>query len=226
VAIRRYGQNWDISKSGDIPMHYPTHSLGGFLSVMNSHITQVSAFGQQIPGDDWHRADTISGNVFGNETALFQLANGATARLSEYRKIGFTGEERFRLFGTEGSFVNEVTGMAWVTKDGHQDLNLEEMRDRLPEEIEQGFLKLKDSNIYGGHGGSHAYLVHEFVDTVKNNRLSAINAWEAARYFAPHKSAIKGGELMDVPDWGDPPGSIGTEPRLNSSRKQTSTQIV
>jgi len=209
VAQRRYGKDWDLSKSGDIPMHYPTHSIGGFLSVMNTRITKVACFGQEIPGDDWHRKDTISGNTFGNETALCRLANGATARVCEYRKIGIGGE-RFRLFGTEGTFTNEVTGMAWCDKKGHEELKIEDMRDPLLEEVEQEFMSLQDTNIYGGHGGSHPFLVHEFVDTVKNNRLSAINAWEAVRYFAPgvmaHKSALKGGELLEVPDWGEAPG--------------------
>ena len=60
-----------------------------------------------------------------------------------------------------------------------------------------------------GHGGSHPYLVHEFVDAVANNRQPAINIWEASRYMVmgvmAHKSALRDGETMDVPDWGDAP---------------------
>jgi hypothetical protein len=62
---------------------------------------------------------------------------------------------------------------------------------------------------YGGHGGSHPYLVHEFVSAVAANRLPAINAWEAVRYMAAgvmaHQSALRDGELLAVPDWGDAP---------------------
>ena len=61
-----------------------------------------------------------------------------------------------------------------------------------------------------GHGGSHPYLVHEFVDAVANRRQPAINIWEAARYMAmgvaAHQSALKDGETLAVPDWGDAPG--------------------
>jgi len=63
-------------------------------------------------------------------------------------------------------------------------------------------------DFYGGHGGSHAYLAHEFVDAVAHGRLPAINAWEAARYMAAgataHKSALRDGEWLSVPDWGEP----------------------
>jgi hypothetical protein len=62
---------------------------------------------------------------------------------------------------------------------------------------------------YGGHGGSHAYLVHEFCDAVANDRVPAVNVWEAVRYMAAgvmaHKSALAVGEILEVPDWGDPP---------------------
>ena len=56
-----------------------------------------------------------------------------------------------------------------------------------------------------------AYLVNEFVRACVDNRMPAVNAWEAARYVAAgvmaHKSALKGGELLKVPDWGDAPGN-------------------
>ena len=60
-----------------------------------------------------------------------------------------------------------------------------------------------------GHGGSHPYLVHEFVDAVANHRQPLTNIWEAARYMAmgvtAHQSALQGGERLPVPDWGDAP---------------------
>jgi hypothetical protein len=47
------------------------------------------------------------------------------------------------------------------------------------------------------------------VTSVAEDRQPAINVWEAVRYMAPgvmaHKSALAGGEVLEVPDWGDPP---------------------
>ena len=61
----------------------------------------------------------------------------------------------------------------------------------------------------GGHGGSHAYLVHEFVDAVNRQRLPRVNVWEAVRYCAPgfvaHQSALRDGEVLPIPDWGGAP---------------------
>jgi predicted dehydrogenase len=211
VARSRMGGRLDASKVGDPPMHYPTHSIGGLLSVMKAHMTEVSAFGYEYPGDDWHRRDTVSGNVFGNETALFRLSNGGVARICEYRRIGHRGYEGFSLFGTEGSFVEGPGGCHWVTKHGPAPLTTEQMRDPLPAEVLEAYSRRGAGahDVYGGHGGSHAYLAHEFVQSVATGRRPAVNAWEAARYFVPgvmaHKSALRGGELLKVPDFGDPP---------------------
>lgn len=50
---------------------------------------------------------------------------------------------------------------------------------------------------------------HEFVDAITHNRTPAINVWAAVRYMAAgvmaHKSALRDGELLDVPDWDDAP---------------------
>lgn len=214
VSRQRWGDAWDESKSGDIPMHYPTHSLGGFLSVMPAHATHVSALGFHDPDDDWHRADTESGNVFGNETALLRLSNGATATLKEYRRIG-AGHEGFRLMGTHGVFDDSLGLCRWTSHEEPPGAPLteDEMRDPLPPDVAAAFTNARGVLELGGHSGSHAYLVHEFVESVAHSRLPAINAWQAVRYLAPgimaHKSALRGGELLPVPDWGEPPTARG-----------------
>ncbi len=182
------------------PMHYPTHSVSGPVCVMGAHAVKVCAWGQKDEtGDDYF------GDSFANEIALFHMSNGATMRVGECRQIGHTGEEMFRLFGTDGSFREGN----WVTKGSWTKLTVDEMRDPLPEEVTAAYEAGLGDGVYGGHGGSHAYLVNEFVDAVAHDRTPAINVWEAVRYMAPgvmaHKSALAGGELLDVPDWGDPP---------------------
>ncbi len=93
-----------------------------------------------------------------------------------------------------------VEKAAAADKQGKQAVDPPAKHEYLPEPLA--------SNL-GGHGGSHAYLVHEFVDSVNRQRLPRINVWEAVRYCAPgfiaHKSALMGGRLLKVPDWGDAP---------------------
>jgi predicted dehydrogenase len=182
------------------PMHYPTHSTSGPMSVMNAHAVKVSCWGY----------DTRSGDAaFGspsNETTLFHMSNGSTMRIREYREIGMPCTETFRVYGTQAAFED----FFWVDKHRRYPLKEQEMRDPLPEEVEKAWRGIpRDSEAYGGHGGSHPYLVHEFVSAVAAQRVPAINIYEAVRYMAAgvvaHQSAQKDGEVLKVPDWGDAP---------------------
>lgn len=59
------------------------------------------------------------------------------------------------------------------------------------------------------HFASHPFLVDDFCRAVVDGKLPPNNAWDAARYMIPglvaHQSALKGGELMDIPDLGEAP---------------------
>ena len=160
-----------------------------------------------------------------NETALFKMSNGATVRICEFREVAgsIADGETFRVLGTDGTYAENV----WkenFRRDGNPAKALEktkmtdaEMRDPLPPEVVEAFKKVAnpdaspddDFTPTGGHGGSHPYLVHEFVDAVAHDRVPAVNVWEATRYMAmgvmAHQSALRDGETMDVPDWGDAP---------------------
>jgi hypothetical protein len=195
------------------PMHYPTHSTSGPVCVMNAHAVKVSAFPYFSKfRDDWHGAAPA------NETALFKMSNDAHVRICEYREIGLRGREIFRIYGAQGSFENDT----WCDKYSSTPVDISSMRDTLPKEVASAFASEYHSGIdpdtlseqelhdfLGGHGGSHAYLVHEFVSAVVEDRQPAINIWEASRYMVmgvmAHKSALRDGETLDVPDFGDAP---------------------
>jgi hypothetical protein len=130
------------------------------------------------------------------------MSNGATARICEFRRVGHPGAVRFSLFGTEGSFERSLAGAAWATKHGHEAVTPPTQHEPLPPSL----LPYTER----GHSGAEAYLMHEFVDSVHRQRLPRINVWEAVRYCAPglvaHESALRDGELLKIPDWGDAPG--------------------
>jgi predicted dehydrogenase len=186
------------------PMHYPTHSTSGPISVMGAHAERVCAWGYANRDSDPY----FAGTAYSNETALFYMSNGATMRICEFREIGVPGREIFRVYGTDASFENDT----WTDNQSRQPLTVEEMRDPLSDPVVEAFrASAGGERFLGGHGGSHAYLVHEFVDAVAHGRVPAINVWEAVRYMAAgamaHKSALRDGEVLRVPDWGDAPSS-------------------
>lgn len=203
VWRNRWGDDWGPDKRGSIPMHYPTHATASMVSIMGAHAESVSALGYHKPGEDWYFADSYWGNPYGNEVALYRMSNGAIVRHCEFRRIGHPERESFRLFGTEASFLSDVSGARWTTREGWEPVDLSGEREPLPASL---------ASDLGGHGGSHAYLVHEFVDACNRQRLPRIHVWEAVRYLAPgivaHQSALRDGERLPVPDWGDPPEDV------------------
>jgi len=190
-----------IKEGGNAPFHYPTHSFSAPISITGAHVTKLSALGYIYPNDNYFRKDSVTKNIFCNELALCRLSNGAMITVREYRRCQRTENEGItRVIGTKSELLREYSGWKLITKDDVKDVDVSQYRDPLPEPL--------DSEL-GGHGGSHSYLVHEFVDSCSSDRIPKINAWEAVRYVVPgiiaHKSALKSGQLMKVPDWGDAP---------------------
>jgi predicted dehydrogenase len=63
------------------------------------------------------------------------------------------------------------------------------------------------AGLTNGHQGSHQFLVDDFVKgCLAQNQTLPNNVWEAARAVLPgliaHESACRGGELLEVPDFG------------------------
>lgn len=93
-------------------------------------------------------------------------------------------------------------GMELVTAQDGTHLGVSPLHpvERLPKE----FIGLPN-----GHAGSHQFLVDDFVKACSEEKIPPNNVWQAARYAIPgivaHESAVRGGSLMGIPDFGDPP---------------------
>jgi predicted dehydrogenase len=221
VEWRRYA-NWP-------PLTYPTHSVSMVVSVTGAHATHVSSMGvvDRHPDGLFRGDDQAYDNHFSNETMLCRMSDGSVARFNEFRRIGHPETVRMRMYGTEASYEQQTGSEVWMTRDGpHEDLVEELACKGVPADPENPHdtdsifkgvssvhpvhrLPREFIRLPSGHAGSHQFLVHEFVTACVNNSIPPINVWDAARYVLPgligHQSALKGGELMEVPDFGDAP---------------------
>jgi len=61
----------------------------------------------------------------------------------------------------------------------------------------------------GGEWGTNYFMINEFVRACATGEKPPNNVWQAARYTIPgivaHESAVRGGELLTIPDFGDGP---------------------
>jgi predicted dehydrogenase len=232
VAKWRGGERW-LETAGSPPMHYPTHSTSQIVSVTGARMTHVSCQGFVDEHEDgiYQPEANRWGNPFSNETALFRMSDGSCCRVNEFRRCGHPGTVRMTMLGTEASFEQNAAGALWLTKRGREPLDdLLACRD-LPAQPSGGMERVTAADgthrgvsplhpvgrlpreflgLPNGHAGSHQFLVDDFVRACATGKIPPNNVWQAARYAIPgivaHESAVRGGELLAVPDLGDAPG--------------------
>ena len=177
-------------------------------------------------------------NDFSNASALFELSDGGAMRINEMRRVGYPShlrESRFRFFGTEASFEQLAHVSVWQDKEEVHDVSeqleatatksvddpsLAHVAPALRAAFMSGHAPIHDverlpaefHGVPSGHEGSHHFLVDDFVTAACNGTLPGVNAWTAARFTLPgivaHRSALGGGERLQIPDFGDAPDSL------------------
>ena len=224
IAKRRGGENW-LRYAGKPPMYYPTHSIGFVVSVTDARMTHVSCHGVVDPYTEdqiYVAANNEYRNVFSNQSALFKMSDGSSTRINEFRRIGHPGTVRMSLYGTRASFEHHVAGASWLTKDRKATEKLDDVLASKGVTTDAGTfaglsqvhdvarLPAEFAGQASGHSGSHAFLVDDFVQACRTGEHPPIDVWQAARYCVPglvaHQSATRGGELLEVPDFGERPG--------------------
>jgi len=196
------------------PMFYPTHCTGMIIPVTGERLTEVQAVGW----GDGHEIlqSNLYGNPFWNSTAFFKTSGGHSSRISVFWHVAAKEIERGAFYGDRASYImarpegspNTVVriGKAGETKldsNGYPEGRVESHPINQPDYWETLPPSMR---VKSGHGGSHIFLVHEFIRSIIEERHPAVNVWEAIAYTLPgliaHQSALKGGELMKIKDYG------------------------
>lgn len=172
-------KNVDINgwRKGLPPQWYPTHSNAYYLGVTGGSFTEVSCMG--IPSIVPHLRPENNDykNPFGSEIALFRTREGGMSRMAVTWDIPTNGGERGRVYG-------------------QQD-------DKTP--VDTNRPPLPPGVAGGDHGGSHGYLMSEFVDAILRDRKPWVDVAQALNMtvagIVAHQSALKDGELMKIPPY-------------------------
>ena len=239
VAKWRHGDDWE-KHYGMPPTFYPTHSVSMVVSVTGAHATHVSCMGFVDRHEDnlYARPDNVWKNPFSNETMLCRMSDGSTSRFNEFRRVGHPGTVGMRMYGTDASYEEAVNSRNWVTKDGATCEDLSGLLSCTKRNAEGhmaavtsedgthhgvcaihpvGRLPASFEGLPNGHNGAHQFLVDDFVTACDMGQPAPNDVWAAARYLLPgliaHESAMAGGVLMEVPDFGGGHGAfMGDQP--------------
>ena len=198
-------------RHGFPPMLYPTHCTGMIVPVTGERLTEVTAVG-------WGEDDqAIRGNRYDNpfysQTAFFKTSRGHASRVAVYWKVASGGTERGQFLGTRMSFYMPRPGgvpamvarreKGEVIKNKYTESKIVTEPYEVPDHYELLPEPLRHPS---GHGGSHTHITHEFVTALIEKRQPEVNVREALAYTVPgfyaHQSALEGGTLKKVPDYG------------------------
>ena len=176
-------QDWRV---GLPPQWYPTHSNAYYIGVTGGSFTEVSCMGVPSRISHLQPSNNRYQNQFGTEIALFRTSEGGMARMGVSWDTPGYGGEMGRVRGQKGSFYGKFEGTeAKVTST---------RRPPLPPGVPAG-----------GHGGSHGYLMNEFVTAILQDRKPLVDVTMALNLTVPgiiaHQSALKGGELLKIPQY-------------------------
>lgn len=201
------------------PMHYPTHSTGMVVPVTGERLIEVQAMGW----GDGHEilATNPYKNPFWNTTGFFKTSGGHSSRISVFWHVAAGGTERGQFFGDRMSYIMErpehsPNTVVRIAKDGKTvtdsngypegDVAIEAYAQ--PDHLERLPAPLR---VKTGHGNSHTFITNEFISAIVEDRHPSVNIWEAIAYTLPglvaHQSALKGGEVMKIKDYGKAPVS-------------------
>lgn len=224
------GDEWKSTASFP-PMLYATHSVSTILSVTGAQATSVTCIGLKDTADDGIFDSNVSmwKNNQSNQVALFETSDGGIMRIAELRRVGTAPLEstvRMSIFGTEGSFEQQVGYASWATKNSF-DIVTDEIGtfsdvenpyslrpDYVPPNLwDGGFARVHDRSqlpkefvgLSNGHGGSHQFMVDDFVMDAVGERKAPMNVIDAARFTIPgvlaYQSAQMTGQKLQIPQY-------------------------
>ncbi len=178
------------------PMWYPTHCTDFVVGVTGERFVEVSCQGQgPAPGEDPEQDNNQYANPFDSAVALLKTDRGNLSRCNRSRAYHAHGE-RAQWFGAEtAAFMPSWAGQPFVVKrQGEADIRT------YPD-----FLHLLPASmrLRTGHGNSHGFLTHEFIQALREGREPSVDIYtavaETACGIVAHESALRGGELMKIP---------------------------
>jgi len=209
------------------PMHYLTHALAPILGLLDTSVASVTARGAGRLAES--RRTGGFGNPFPAEVGLFTLRGSdvlvdvtmAFFQTARAYVEGFSlyGERRgvewpidnegpLTLFDMSGPVAdgrgNRVVTRSFESADVTDDLPEPLRRFVRPTRVQLGGMS-EPVDVGAHHGGSHPFLVHEFISSIVEGREPLVGALRAAAWTAPgicaHESALAGGTAVAVPDY-------------------------
>ena len=210
-------EGWPDYWKDMVPMHYATHVVSPLMAMVGGMADYVSCFGSGTINDECARR---SGSKFAVESCHIKIKDSDVAA-HIWRFLWDTARqyrESVDIYGSKKSFewqlITDENPVLHTAKKPEPEIaervEVPDYAHRLPKEIRKFTRGIVDEDHLsfiqgGGHGGSHPHLVNEFVSALLEDRDPFPNVEQSANWtsvgICAHQSALKGGEIVNVPDF-------------------------
>ncbi|MDG0993159.1 MAG: Gfo/Idh/MocA family oxidoreductase [Akkermansiaceae bacterium] len=159
------------------PMWYPTHATAYYVSVTGGRFTEVSGLGMGSHYSVFNEPTNQYKNLYGTQIALLKTSEGGMSRMGISWDMKNAHGEKGRVYGQKP-----------------HDKKINGQRPALPPSVGGG-----------SHGGSHGRLTNDFIESILLDRKPIVDIGDALNMtlagMIAHKSSLKGGEWMKIPQY-------------------------
>ncbi len=203
-----------VNRNGDL---YPTHGVGPLAMMVDinrgnrfvslvSYASKTRGLHNYIvnKGGENHPNAKVRFKLGDVVTTMIKTQNEETILLQHDTSLPRPYSLGFRVQGTKGLWmdVNKSLYIEDVSKDAHK---WEDAKPYLEKYDHPLWKKFANDTVGAGHGGMDFFVLHQFVEAIKQNKPTTMDVYDAAVWCAitplSEQSIALGGANVDFPDF-------------------------
>jgi len=206
--------NHSVHRNGDL---YPTHGIGPVAEMLNinygNRFVSLSSFATKARGlhdyvvkngGESHPNANVEFKLGDVVTTMINCVNGETILLQHDTNLPRPYSLGFRVQGTKGIWmdVNKSLYLEGTSPKEHSWEEAKPYLEKYDHPLWQRWTKEADG---AGHGGMDFFVVHAFIESIKNDKPTPIDVYDSAAWSAitplSEQSIELGNETVQFPDF-------------------------
>lgn len=206
--------NHSVHRNGDL---YPTHGIGPVAEMLNinygNRFVSLSSFATKARGlheyvvkngGESHPNAKVEFKLGDVVTTMINCVNGETILLQHDTNLPRPYSLGFRVQGTKGIWmdVNKSLYLEGTSPKEHLWEEAKPYLEKYDHPLWQRWTKEADG---AGHGGMDFFVVHAFIESIKNDKPTPIDVYDSAAWSAitplSEQSIELGNETVQFPDF-------------------------